>query len=87
MGEEENEPEETDFRQEIKNVNRGLSYSPMLRELDDLKTSNRNVGLSMSMFNKQQNGNKNIERLGSSVETDKRGLQRKNSETIFNLEY
>ena len=86
MGEDDQSQEETDFKTKGKQGS-GISFSPAIWDLQDKKGST-----VASMFNREK---EHIEgdRRGSSAESPSmgtsgaRGVQRKNSETIFNLEY
>merc|ERR1711892_763560 len=84
MGEDDQSQEETDFKPEGKQVK---NYSPAIR---DQQEKNGSSGFSLK-------GHTDGERRGGSAESSSwgtgrtslagRGRQRKNSETIFNLEY
>ena len=88
MGEDYESQDETDFKPEGRQGS-GKSFSPALRDQKENKGST-----GYSMLKKEHT---DVDRRGSCVEssswgsgrasTGARGTQRKNSETIFNLEY
>ena len=89
MGEDNESQDETDFKPE----EGSMSFSARGRDGDDKKMSKGSPGFCM--FNNQK-GYNSQDRRGNTVESSSwgtgasfgaRGMQRKNSETIFNLEY
>eukprot|EP00091_Calanus_sinicus_P014797 TRINITY_DN32498_c0_g1_i1.p1 TRINITY_DN32498_c0_g1~~TRINITY_DN32498_c0_g1_i1.p1 ORF type:complete len:134 (-),score=37.56 TRINITY_DN32498_c0_g1_i1:128-529(-) len=89
MGEDNESQDETDFKLE----DGSMSFSARCKDGDDKNMSKGSPGFCM--FNNQK-GHTSQDRRGSTVESSSwgtgasfggRGMQRKNSETIFNLEY
>ena len=80
MGEEDESQDETDFKLERKHES--FTFTPPGKEVQDKRGKNVSC-----MFNSSQTSN---ERQGIMVDSSSWGIQRKprkNSETIFNLEY
>ena len=88
MGEDDESQDETDFKPEVGQIS-GMSFFPAIQDLQDKKRST-----GFSKFNNK--GHTEGDRRGSKVESSSwatsescsgvRGVQRKNSETIFDFE-
>ena len=86
MGEDDESQDETDFKPEGKEGSK-MSFSPAIRDLQD-KRGNTGLGMFNSLKGHTEGGRRGSKAESSSwVTSGVKGRQRKNSETIFNLEY